>query len=116
MMRMNGLTSLTKIKQSKGVEWEEEIFEPRPKKAVGRPARNPFHTVECEEDFIRRFRNMVERYYHPTPNTYSDFVFAARKKTKPDGSEVWVTENGREASEDELYKIEDAADVPGRQR
>lgn len=24
---------------------------------------------------------MVERYYHPTPNTYSDFVFAARKKT-----------------------------------
>lgn len=24
---------------------------------------------------------MVERYYHPTPNTYSGFVFAARKKT-----------------------------------
>lgn len=80
MMTMNGLTSLTKIKQSKGVEWEEEIFEPRPKKGVGRPVKNPFHTVECEEDFIRRCRNMVERYYHPTPNTYSDFVFAARKK------------------------------------
>ena len=79
-MTMNGSTSLTKIKQSKGVEWEEEIFEPRPKKAVGRPAKNPFHTAECEEDFVRRCRIVAERYYHPTPNTYSDFVFAPRKK------------------------------------
>ena len=63
------------------MEWEEEIFEPRKKKAVGRPAKNPFHTAECEEDFVRRCRIVAERYYHPTPNTYSDFVFAARKKT-----------------------------------
>ena len=62
------------------MEWEDEIFEPRQKKPVGRPAKNPFHTAECEEDFIRCCKNIAERYYHPTPNTYSGFVFAARKE------------------------------------
>ena len=35
---------------------------------------------------------------------------AARKKKKPDGTDVWVSENGKEVSEEELHKIEDDFD------
>ena len=35
---------------------------------------------------------------------------AARKKKKPDGTDVWVSENGKEAAEEELHKIEDDFD------
>ena len=35
---------------------------------------------------------------------------AARKKKKPDGTDVWVSENGKEVAEEELHKIEDDFD------
>ena len=35
---------------------------------------------------------------------------AARKKTKPDGTEVWVSENNTEVDESALHKIEDDFD------
>lgn len=35
---------------------------------------------------------------------------AARKKKKPDGTDVWVNEAGKEVSEDLLHKIEDDFD------
>ena len=35
---------------------------------------------------------------------------AARKKKKPDGTDVWVNENGKEVAEEELHKIEDDFD------
>ncbi len=35
---------------------------------------------------------------------------AARKKKKPDGSEVWINEHGIEVLERDLHKIEDDFD------
>lgn len=62
------------------MEWEDDIFEPRQKRPVGRPEKNPFHTAECEEDFIRRSMAMVEMYYHPTPGKHTDYELAPKKR------------------------------------
>lgn len=44
-------------------------------RSVGRPLRNPFHHRETEEDFCRRARIVVERYYDSSPeNTKKPFV------------------------------------------
>ena len=55
---------------------EEENFEPKVKRAVGRPMESPFCSAESEREFIRCGKAMLEQYYRPGgENTRKDFVF-----------------------------------------
>lgn len=63
--------------------WEDDEIEPKAKRAVGRPVENPFPSLECEEDFARRGKAMIDLYYQPGAdgaNTRHDFVFDERHR------------------------------------
>lgn len=57
--------------------WIDEAYgSPRVKRSVGRPVENPFRSAESEEEFVRRGRLMLDRYYHPAGGgSRLDFVF-----------------------------------------
>ena len=58
---------------------EDENFEPKAKRSVGRPVENPFPSPEVEAEFVSRGQAMIDLYYHPAgPNTRHDFVFSPR--------------------------------------
>ena len=57
--------------------WLDEAYEsPKVKRSVGRPAENPFSSAESEEEFVRRGRLMLDRYYlEKGPSPKINFVF-----------------------------------------
>ena len=59
---------------------EDDNFEPKAKRAVGRPVENPFLSTEIEEDFVRRGEAMLRLYYKEGgPNTRQNFVFGPNR-------------------------------------
>ena len=59
---------------------EDEDFEPKAKRAVGRPVENPFLSAETEEDFVCRGEAMLRLYYKEGgPSTRHNFVFGPNR-------------------------------------